>query len=147
MRSDIIFFDSLENSKKGTSRALIIIFVLSIMWFIWYGVLMKQIYVKHINNNMHKSFNVIIQVFLCLFLISSSIGVHVPNTIKKSLVYGGLVGFVIFGVCNSVLIMTNNKWTYSLAVVDTFFNSVFISISAYVLYKISQVYPSVFNPV
>lgn len=147
MRSNIVFFDSLENSKKGTSRALIVIFVLSIMWFVWYGILMNKVYIKHIDDNTPISFRIIIPVCLCLFLISSSIGVHTPDTMKKAVVYGGLVGFVIFGVCNSVLLMTNNRWTYNLVVIDTFFNSICTGIAAYVLYTITQKYPSVFNPV
>jgi uncharacterized membrane protein len=144
MKSNIIFFDTHENGMKGTYRALVVIIVILICWFLWYMTAMKNIYKKYIEIDV-KVYRIGISIFVCLFLISSSIGVHNPDTIKKAVVYGALVGFVISGVVNSVLLIVNNNWTYGIASIDIIFHIVSISISALVLYKLTEQYPSAYK--
>ena len=80
-------------------------------------------------------------------LIVSALGVQVPNTRKKAVVYGALVGFVVYGVSNSVLLATSNKWGYPLSLVDTSWGIASTALLAYILYEIVQKWPNTFQSV
>ena len=47
MKSSIVFFDTMENSKRGTKRGFIALIILSLLWFIWHYLLMKKEYDKY----------------------------------------------------------------------------------------------------
>lgn len=136
MKSTIIFFDTYQNSIRGTLRGAILIPFIFILSYIWYGIIMKNTYKNHIyyTNYIKK----IVSICLSIFIIISAIGVHNPDTLIKAIVYSALVGFVIYGSTNSILIMTLDKWSFKIAIIDILFGIISTSLLGLILYIFTQ---------
>lgn len=132
MKSQMVFFDTLENSKRGTARAAVILPFLLLFSAIWYLAIMKKFYMKHIDDT--SMFRKIVAVCVIAFMLISALGVHNPNTFKKALFFGGLIGFVIYGCWNSVLYMTNTKWTIWISIIDILWGTISTAILGFILY-------------
>jgi uncharacterized membrane protein len=142
MKSTIVFFDNQKNSNKGLLRGLVIIpffFVLTLIWLLFTK---KSLYDKHIDKVSNS--RLYISMAISSILIVSALGVHTPNTLQKAVVYAGLVGLVIYGVTNSVLISTSNKWDYSIAIIDTLWGICSTSLLGFILYIIVKKWPHIF---
>ena len=144
MKSSIVFFDTSENGIKGTLRGLVIfpIFILfTISWFL----LTKKIYNKHIDEvNTNR---LIFSMIITALLIVSMLGIHNPSTCIKAIVYGALSGLVVYGIANMSLLASTKKWSYSISLLDTLWGVINTSLLAYILYKIVEKWPSIFNVV
>ena len=88
MKSSIVFFDSFQNSIRGTLRGIIIFFPIVILNYLFFK------YYYNIKNTTVKFY---IALIISSILIVSAIGVHNPNSTTKAVVYAGLVGFVVYG--------------------------------------------------
>jgi len=144
MKSDIVFFDTFENSKKGTYRGTVIFPLLILLNFIYYN-LTKKYYDKHIDNTSLS--RRIASIFISGFLVVSALGIHNPDTVKKAIVFGGLVGLVIYGTNNATLLYTSKKWNYTIAVLDIVWGVISTAFLAFVLYKAVGEYPGVLTPI
>jgi uncharacterized membrane protein len=142
MKSNIVFFDNKENSKRGTLRGVVIFPIFIILTLIWF-LTTKKLYYKHIDRV--NTLRLFIGVVICGILIVSAIGIHTPDTVKNAVIYGSLVGFVIYGVSNSVLLMTSNKWDYSITIIDTIWGILSTSLLSYIMYHILKKCPSIFS--
>jgi uncharacterized membrane protein len=78
-------------------------------------------------------------------LIVSAVAVHTPDTVKKAIVYSGLVGFVVYGISNVVLLSTSNKWGYGISLIDTVWGIVSTAFLGYILYRVVQKWPGTFD--
>jgi uncharacterized membrane protein len=78
-------------------------------------------------------------------LIVSAIGVHKPDTLKKALVYSGLVGFVVYGITNVSLLSSSKKWDYSISTIDTIGGVFTTTLLGYILYKVVEKWPNTFE--
>lgn len=132
MKSQIVFFDTFENSKRGTARGAVILPFLLLFSAIWYLGVMKHLYEKHIDTT--SIFRKITAIFLIAFIIISALGVHNPNNFDQALFYAGLLGFVLYGCWNSVLYMTNTKWTIWIAIIDIFWGTISTALLGVILY-------------
>lgn len=132
MKSQIVFFDNIQNSIRGTTRGFIVLIFFLIFSSIWYLLLMRKIYSNHIDNT-NLSNKIIGLIFISLFIISA-IGVHNPNTPKKALFYAGLVGLVVYGCWNSVLLITLDKWNIKIFLIDTIWGILSTSLLGLILY-------------
>jgi uncharacterized membrane protein len=94
MRTELIFFDSFDESIRGTIRGLIAFVSLIVFDLIWLPLSSKSVYgtVKQKPN--------IPAAILSYLVLCSAIGVQLPNNYIESLVYGLLVGFVTYSVFN-----------------------------------------------
>ncbi len=90
MKSSITFFDSLENSKRGTLRGISIFPIFIAINYLFYT------YVLKIKYNYYTQ-------FLFGLLIVSAIGIHTPSSANKAIVYGALLGLVIYGTSTLTL--------------------------------------------
>lgn len=142
MKSSLVFWDTLENSKRGTLRGLIIFPIFIIITLTWY-LLMYKIYNKHIDKV--SLFRLCISLVLIGLLIVSALGVHTPNTLKKAITYGLLVGLVIYGISNLVLLATSNKWGYKISIIDILWGIISTGFLSFVLYIVVQKWPKYFN--
>jgi uncharacterized membrane protein len=113
MKTELIFFDSLESSKQGTLRGLIAIITLISLDLIWFQIAkLLKIY-----TDVHTKKMNYISAFLSWLLICSAISVQLPKTLTEAMTYGMLVGLVVYGVWN----LTNHaimKWPIKTIIAD-----------------------------
>lgn len=132
MKTELIFFDSIENSMKGTKRGLIAFISLIIFDYIWFSLSSKTVY-KSITK---KPIN-IYAALLVYLVICSAIGVQLPKSYKEALVYGLLVGFVIYSVFNLTNYAIFNNWSLSTAIIDTIMGMINCGIAASLVYLLN----------
>lgn len=102
MKTQLIYFDSFENSMKGMSRGLIAFITLIIFDLIRFS-LMK---ITNKNNNVPKNIYSMILVYL---ILCSAIGVQLASKYSEALVFGCLIGLVVYGVLNFYNLSFNNE--------------------------------------
>jgi uncharacterized membrane protein len=142
MKSTIVFFDNHKNSKRGTLRGLVILPAFILLTLCWFFFTKKLLYDKHIDKVSNS--RLYISMMFSSILIVSAIGVHTPSTIQQAVVYSGLVGFVVYGVANTVLISTSNKWNYSISLIDTMWGVLSTAFLGFILFYIVKKYPQTF---
>lgn len=115
MKTELIFFDNIEESKKGTLRGLIAIITLITLDLIWFAVSKYfKVYDDVVTKNPINFFTAI----LSWLLICSAISVQLPKSLTEAMIYGMLVGLVIYGVWN----FTNHaimEWPIKTLICDT----------------------------
>lgn len=143
MKSTLVFFDTSENGNIGNLRGLVIFPVFIILTAAWMFITKKSLYDKHIDQVGIGSR--IISIGIMAVLIVSAVAVHTPDTATKAVVYAGLVGLVVYGIHNSVLLMTSNKWGYGISIIDTVWGVLSTALLGYILYNIVQEWPDTFS--
>ncbi len=129
MKTKLIFFDNIEESRKGTLRGLVAIAVLIILDLLWFQVMDYSPIVTR------KKFNYISALFTYI-LLCSAVGVQQPNSIEEAIVYGLLIGFVIYGVFNGTSYSISKNWTLKIAILDTLWGMFVMSMACIVVYYI-----------
>ena len=79
MKANLVFFDTIEESKKGFIRSLAAFTVLMIYDFLYY---------KKIN----------IKLIITWLLLCSAIGVMLPKNTTQAAVLGFLIGTTVYGI-------------------------------------------------
>ena len=124
MKSSLVFFDTIENSNKGNLRGLVIFPIVMIFYYIFHYTGKKYGHIAAI---------------LFSIIIVSALGVHEPDTLKKAVVYGALVGFVIYGTYNCRTVFEDGDFKKSL--IDVLIGVGTTAFSAFVLYMIVLKWP------
>ena len=119
MKTKLIFFDSINESKKGTMRGLIVIISL-----IFFDLLFFKITNKY--NPITKKLNYF-RTFLVYLILCSAIAVQQPNNYSEAFVYSLLIGFVIY----SIILL--KEWKLSI-VIESIWGMINCSIAGSVLY-------------
>ena len=130
--------DSMEQSRFGTLRGLIALFVLLGGDAIWFF-LTKKYYSNVIKSIQGGStpyyrlrFGLIAWILLC-----SAIAVQQPKKDKQAIVYGALVGLVVYGIFNSTNMAIFKQWTGTIGAIDTAWGVTICLFSAWVTYRLS----------
>jgi uncharacterized membrane protein len=134
MKTTIVFFDTVENSSKGLSRALIIFPILTILYVVWNLSIKYSIYRQ--SSNKISRIRKIVVLFLMLTLLVSAIGTQIPETSKNAATYGALVGLVTHSSLNAGLLVQNQDWKLWYASLDILFGTGAASLSSFILYNI-----------
>lgn len=129
MRTELIFFDSIHESMKGTTRGLIAFISLIIFDFIWFSVSSKTVY-KTVTKTPNIYAAILVYLVLC-----SAIAVQLPKSYSEALVYGLLVGFVVYSVFNLTSFAIFN-WSLGTAIIDTIMGTINCGIAASLIYLI-----------
>lgn len=129
MKTELVFFDSIKESMKGTTRGLIAFISLIIFDFIYISISYKTIY-KTVTKNPNIYAAILVYLILC-----SAIAVQLPKNYYEALVYGLLVGFVVYSIFNLTSYSIFN-WPLSTAIVDTLFGTINCGIAASLIYLI-----------
>ena len=145
MKSSIVFFDNLENSKRGTLRGMVIFPIFILITLVWFFFTKKPLYDKHIDTVSKDR----LWVALCVssLLTVSAIGVHTPDTFNNAVVFSGLVGFVLYGISNATMLATTKKWNYSISFIDILWGVFSTSLLGYILYIVVNKWPEIFASV
>ena len=128
MKTELIFFDNIEESKKGTIRGFVCITVLIILDSLWFQIM-------DYNPIVNKKINYV-SAFITYLLLCSAISVQLPKSLKEAAVYGMLVGLVSYGVFNGTNYSINKNWTLSIAIFDTLWGMFVCSAAASVVYLV-----------
>ena len=131
MKTELIFFDSIENSMKGTTRGLIAFVSLIVFDLIWFSFSRDSVY-----KSITKSPPNIYAAILVYLIICSAIGVQLPKSYSEALVYGILVGLCIYGVFNLTSYAIFDNWSLSTAIIDTIAGTINCAIAASLVYFI-----------
>lgn len=142
MKSSIVFFDTSENGNRGTLRGLVIFPIFIILTLVWFSFTKKPLYDKHIDN-VSKD-RLWIAMGVSALLLVSAVAVHTPDTLKKAVVYAGLVGLVVYGITNVSMLATSNKWSYTIALIDTVWGVLSTALLGYILYIVVKKWPNTF---
>lgn len=131
MKTELIFFDSIKESMKGTTRGLIAFISLIIFDFIWFSLSSKTVY-KIVKKKPNIYTTILVYLILC-----SAIAVQLPKNYNEALVYGLLVGFVIYSVFNLTSYSIFN-WPLSTAIIDTIIGTINCGIASSFIYLINH---------
>ena len=137
MKTELVIFDSVKNSKKGTLKGLTAIILLIVFDSIWLTI-MKKFYKKNIGNIMGK-FRIIGGLF-AWFFIACALSVQSPKSLREAMTYGALVGLVIYSVYNGTNYAIMKNWNIKLSFVDTIWGTIICSVTSAILYKIFKNY-------
>jgi uncharacterized membrane protein len=137
MKTELVIFDTIENSKKGVMKGVVAMLTLICIDMIWFR-LSKKTYQKEVPNIM----NTIRYpgALISWFLVACALSVHNPKSLKEAIAYGSLVGFVIYGVYNFTNYAVLKNWTLNISIVDTIWGVIVCSITSIVLFKIFSKY-------
>ena len=131
MKTELIFFDSLDESIKGTLRGFIAFISLIIFDLIWFSISSKTVY-----KTITKKPNIVAAIFVYLILCSA-IAVQLPKSYNEALVYGLLVGFVTYSVFNITSFAIFN-WPLSTAIIDTIMGTINCGIASSLIYLFNK---------
>lgn len=69
-------------------------------------------------------------------LIASAIGVQLPKDVKTAMVYGALLGLVVYGVSNGMLLLTQCSQSVPWAMAEIGRGVVSTTLTSFLVYKI-----------
>jgi len=128
MRTELIFFDSYDQSLRGTVRGLIAFISLIVFDIIWLSLSSKIVY-----GTIDKPLN-FFTAALAYLVLCSAIAVQLPNSLNEAIVYGSLVGFVTYSVFNLTSLTIFKNWPLITGIIDTIVGTINCSIAAGLIY-------------
>lgn len=129
MRTTLIFFDEVSESKKGFLRGLVSIIILILMDLCWFQIMDYDSIISRKKINL-------LAAFVAYLLMCSGLSVQLPNSLKEAAVYGMMFGLVVYGVYNGTNYATKSEWTMKLAILDTLWGMTLCSTVCIILYFI-----------
>jgi len=121
MRTTIVFFESVKESRNGTMRGLVAFIYLAIVNVLWYYLVINFQLYDEIRPPGARGWIFI----LTFFLLCSALGAQKPGNAKEAIVYGLLLGFVIWGVQDTI----NYSLYQSLSIWDAFVDWIYGTLS------------------
>lgn len=131
MKTELIFFDSFNNSMDGTKRGLIAFISLIVFDLIWFSFTTNKLYNMTTRNPINIYSAIIVWLILC-----SALTVQLPKSYNEALVYGILVGFSIYGVFNFTNYSIFKEWSLTTAIMDTIWGTINCAIAVSIVYLI-----------
>ena len=94
MKTELVFFDNVEESVEGTKRGFIAFLTLILLNAFWF-------HMKNYGDLDPPKINIFSSLFVLLLLCSAIAVQKSPDSMTEAMTYGALVGFVVYGVYNS----------------------------------------------
>ena len=132
MEIKLVFFDSAEQSKNGTIRGLVAFIIIALVCVLWYGYIFQS-WKKYVD--LQSRDLLIGSAIVMVFLIASAISVGQPDSDILAVVYGTLVGLVIFGTGNALYVALQ-PYPISMALIDTTFGAVLCGLTSWVVFRL-----------
>lgn len=92
MKTQLIFFDNNEESKKGLKRGSIAFCIILILLIVQNAIFTKYKY----------TYRLLLSYMVVSLLLCSAIGVQLPTNINEASIYSCLIGLVVFGIYYSM---------------------------------------------
>ena len=143
MRTELTIFDTFSNSKVGLYRGFVLFACFIAIILVYFLITKKRLYDSHIDK-VSKD-RVWIPMFIAGVLIVSAISVNTPTSVKGAILYGSLVGLVVYGITNASMISQSKKWGYGIAIIDTIAGIVTGCILSLILYYLVTRHQDVFG--
>jgi uncharacterized membrane protein len=138
MKSNLLFFDTFENSVKGFNRGAVILPIFLLLTYIG----------TYFTENYAVSF---IKGFIFRFIIGiilvSAIGVQLPSSKTNAIVYSLLVGFVVFTITELSIINGIEDLKGRKSIMIVLWGMITTVVMGYSLYVIVENYPDSFAPI
>ena len=140
MKTNLVFFDGLHQSKHGTLRGLIAFILLVSLSALWFFITYDWVYKSSIKKLKFSLFSArtIVSFILIYLLVCSALAVQFPSSWDNALVYGLLVRLVVFGVTNLAFIAIIEDYSILTAIVDTVFAMIMCGTISVCVYHISN---------
>lgn len=133
MKTELIFFDSFENSMKGTERGLIAFISLILFDMIWLKITKNSNFSTKVPYNIYSA-------LLVWLLLASALAVQRPKSYFEALVYGALVGLVVYGIFNLTNFTILKEWSLSNVITNTIWGILNCSIASSLIYLLTNSY-------
>jgi 4-amino-4-deoxy-L-arabinose transferase-like glycosyltransferase len=98
MRIELTVFEDENQTKRGLLRALASMCFIAIFSFLWFALIKKQL------PKDNKAWIGAIMVFV---LLGTAIAIQFPNNSKTAVTYGAILGLLVYGVANGMLLVTS----------------------------------------
>jgi len=130
MQTKLVFFETAEDSRKGLIRGTVAFILIIILNFS----ILKFLETKELKTSaLYKA----IGLDIIALLLGSAIAVQQnPSSVKESAQYAGLVGLVVYGVYNGIVLSTNKNHTIAKSIIHTTWGIFSTSLVAVILYYI-----------
>lgn len=116
MKTTLIFFDSLEESKYGTIRGTYSFFMLLFLNFFYFGLSATEC----LKNRWY--------IFVIYSLIvASALSVQLPENLSEAAMYGALVGLVIYSTNYQYKKLSSYFWDILFGILSCCLTSVFVA--------------------
>ena len=123
MYTTLVMSETVTTSLWGTARASVAFAVILATSALWYKVLLKNYYTLYYTPA-RLTFSRAFAGILAVGLISAALAVQLPSRISEAVLYSALIGVVIYGVVNLLLLSQYEKWDWGLVIVDVLFGTV-----------------------
>ncbi|MBL4898166.1 MAG: DUF2177 family protein [Colwellia sp.] len=122
-----------SSTKNTTLKAILAIVLLSILCYVWYGLVMKKFYSNYTDSGV-STVNMIIGVITVLIVLAFALSVLSPSSSGYAALYGAIIGLVVFAFCNGIILATNKTWSAGVLLTDTTWGIALSSFVMYILY-------------
>ena len=130
MQTKLVFFGTAEDSRKGLIRGAVAFLLIIVLNFF----ILNFLETKELKTSaLYKT----IGLDIIALLLGSAIAVQQnPSSVQESVVYAGLVGLVVYGVYNGIVLSINKNHTISKSIIHTTWGIFSTSLVAIILYYI-----------
>jgi uncharacterized membrane protein len=132
MKTELTFFGDRATSSIGLKRGLVVFASIGLLDTLWFT-LTKNIYEPYVTK---KKISKLVVVFIWIILCSALSVQLTPADYKEAIVYGSLVGFVVYGVYNATAYTTQREWQLYLAILDTAWGVTMCGVASLIKYYV-----------
>ncbi len=130
MHSKLLLIDNyIANIKENI---LVFILVLTID-YLWYDHIAYNLYKERITNR-NRNHMFFLGFLISILFLSIAITIHRSTDSKEAMIYGAIVGLVIYGFYNSMNYFYIYNWSVKLSIIDTLYGVISVSVISYLLY-------------
>ena len=127
MRIELTVFEDENQVKRGLLRALAAMCFISFFSFLWYALIRKQLPTEN------KAW---VGVMIIFVLLGSAIAVQFPTDARTAIVYGFMLGLLVYGVSTGTRLLTDKNETLLWAGAEITRGTFATMMTAFLVYKI-----------
>lgn len=138
MNITLNIFDSKKEVYKTSFYIIITFIILMVMDSIWFSLSYKSVYkqsIANVTNEQNTKINWWYGI-LAWFFIAIALSVQRPSQISESIVYGLLIGVVIYGTFNATTLAIFNGWSLKTSIYDILWGTLNCMFTSIILYYI-----------
>lgn len=131
MHSKLLLIDNyLSNIKENIFVFILILFV----DYLWYDQIACNLYKERISSH-NRDHMFFLGFLLSILFLSIAINAHKSTSSKQALIYGAIIGLVLYGVYNSINYFYIDNWSINLSIIDTIYGIISTALVSYIIYN------------